>query len=442
MSKNINRKHEILETQASSNILPSQIDSNSLDPTLLPASEEFPQFEKTNDRRNAFSAESDETAGRGFLPPPTGFEPPRVLPSYNQQFRVNEERRLRDLGLPIATPTKPTRTKASLPGAQNVAQGTRKPGKTFDPDKNFAAFDHFFPSGKAKHSDYDFSKYFSKTNGAATTRKPATVRFNNNFPSVPSTTQRPTQFKSTFKNNFHKSVVTTARPVTRPQVTTKAPATFKPSPSTVRFTTARPVTTTVRVTSAAVTRPKVIQPSQKLQQQKVQVPLNSLQPPLATLKIYDDATTRGPPVYYELKEKITEWKVPDNGLIPPKFGNETDSNELKRSLLEEGNHGDNSDIQSSESRRIGSGNSIKIQYKDLQRYYAIPDIQLPIEGTGRDGYEKDDAVNSFQVKIPYRQGNAKSPNAERYYYLEHGHCNPECHPYFFKPGRCEPCIKL
>lgn len=127
----------------------------------------------------------------------------------------------------------------------------------------------------------------------------------------------------------------------------------------------------------------------------------------------------------------------NSGLLPPKFDNETET-QSKRSILNEGNFDGANDFQSSESRRTaGNGNSIKIQYRDLQKYFSIPEVQLPIENDGRVGYEKDDAVNSFQVKIPYRKD-----KSDRYYYLEHAACNPECHPYFFKPGRCEPCIKL
>jgi hypothetical protein len=504
LSKNINRKYEILETQASSNILPPQIDSNSLDPTLLPASEEFPQFDKFNDRRNAFSGESDEGIGKGLLPPPTGFEPPRVLPNTNDQFRATEERRLRDLGLPLATPTRPTRTKASQPKAQNVAQGTRKPGSGFDPDKNFAAFEHFFPSGKASHDDYDFSKYFPRRDGqqVQTTRKAAASNFNTRFnnnnnqksPVGPPATQRPTQFNSGANRNVQRPVAapTTARPVVKQQIT-KAPVTFKAATvkvapavikpvATVTTKVATPVKVTTQATFTAqrkqqVTKtptsfqnqvtqaapriqqtqqakvaqaaPKVqqtqqaqpAQRTQQTQQARIAVPSQDLELPLEIVKVYDDATTRGPPIYYDLKEKITEWKVPDNGLIPPKFDNETES-APKRSLLEEGNHGENSDIQSSETRRFGSSKGAKIQYKDLQKYFAIPEIEFPIEDFGRDGYENDDAVNSFQVKIPYREGNNKVPAAERYYYLENSVCNPECLPGYLKPGRCEPCIKL
>jgi hypothetical protein len=466
--------------------LPPQIDTNSLDPTDLPASE-FPQFEKFNDRRNAFSAESEEVRTKGFLPPPTGFEPPRILPNHNQQFRSREEERLKNLGLPLQASTQATRSK-SRPSVQNVQQqNNNKPGRTFDPEKNFAAFDHFFPSGKATHKDYDFSRFISRKDGVATTRKPTTrqqnfnSRFNNNnnnnnnfnnqLPIGPPTTQRPSAFRNapTTKAPTVKTTTPQRRIVASPTIAATArPVTNRPA---TIATTKKPNQQIQQQQQQQQQQPKSsfnsnsnnnqqqqqIQPNlwtpqqQQLRQQqkaiqaqlapksKVQskvpsVPSTNLEPPFEVLRIYDDATTQGPPIYYE-------WKVPDDFLLPPKFDNDNDTNSLKRSVLEEGNFDGSNDFQSSETRRIGKGSSPKIQYKDLQRLFAIPDVELPLESNGPSRYDNADAVNSFQVKIPYRKSNAKS-SAERYYYLEQSACNPECHPYFFKPGRCEPCIKI
>jgi hypothetical protein len=432
LSKNNNRKYEILETQASSNVLPPQFDTNSLDPTLLPASEEFPQFDKSNERRAA-SGESEEVRSRNFLPPPNKFEPPRVLPSHNQQFRRTEEERLKNLGLPLNSPTQATR----------VTQTTRKSVRTFDPDKNFKAFNHFFPSKKATHKDYDFSQYFTRKNQVAPTapsaarRQDFNTRFGNNqLPVGPPATQRP----SAFSKFTQQSTTTTTRRTTASTV--RAPVTQKPFTTTTTATTRKAPTVTrspAYFSSQTTPSPKNRPQSafNQIQRSSIIAPSTDLQPPINVLKVYDDATTKGPPIYYE-------WKVPDGELLPPRYDNETDTllNSLKRSITEEGNFGAaKNDFQSSESRRtVGHGNkgsSSKIQYKDLQRHYAIPQVEFPLESSGREGYEKDDAVNSFQVKIPYR-----SDRRDRYYYLEHGHCNPECHPYFFKPGRCEPCIKL
>lgn len=448
-----NAKHELLETQASNNILPPQLHNNNLDPTHMSASEEFPQIDKSNERRNAYSDESEDT-GRRMSPPPTGFEPPKLLPTYNQEFRQREEARLRQLGLPISSfvsrnqQPKPLvsqfspQTQAPKVATASSFQSTKKPVvKTFDPEKNFKAFEHIFqPGKKATHKDYDFSRYFTKKeNDQATT--------------TTSVQRRQDVFGST----------TTTRPVFsfKQATTTKRPVTIKIAPTIKQFATSKPTiittTTTRRPPTSPTSRPQtfnqisrssalpvrstaaprvspfnqIVVSAQRAQIPPVAVPARDLEPPFDVIRNYEDATTKGPPIYYE-------WKIPDRALLPPKLDNETDEVQSKRSITEEGNYENNNDFQSSESRRTtGKGSSIKIQYKDLQKFFAIPEEQLPIEASGRDGYENSEAVNSFQVRIPYKNG-----KTDRYYYLEHAHCNPECHPYFFKPGRCEPCIKL
>ena len=450
-TKNENRKYELLETQASSNILPPQINTNALDPTLIPSSEEFPQFDKTNERRNAFSDESDEL--RGMLPPPTGFEPPKLLPTYSQEFRAREEARLRQLGLPIQSITATSRTPlprvavTPRPVAQQIAQQPQtvaKPAtKTFDPDKNFKAFEHILqPGKKATHKDYDFSRYFTKkpgtpTNAPAPRRQNRPVQNANRRVASPVTARPFVQFSTTTK----KLVASTQRPfvTTKPvpvvtttttrrttqAPTTKAPITQVPRAQPFNAFGQNQFNRPAAVVTSAPTLNRIAAPTKK-----VQTPARDLEPPLTELKYYDDGTTKGPSAYYE-------WKSPERGLMPPKFDNDTDEAQSKRSVLEEGNFDGNNDFQSNEARRLGNGNSKRIQYKDLQKMFSIPEFEFPIEAEGRDGYENAEAVNSFQVKIPYKTG-----KTERYYYLEHAHCNPECHPYFFKPGRCEPCIKL
>jgi hypothetical protein len=428
-----------------------------LDPTSIPSSEEFPQIDKTNGRRNAFSAESEEVSGKAMSPPPTGFEPPKLLPSYNQEFRRFEEARLKQLGLPIETVTQtskfnnqPSKTvsqfNAQQPKVQPVAsqfkpqtqtakpvttsfnQSTKKPDqKTFDPDKNFKAFEHILqPGKKATHKDYDFSRYFTKKqNGDPTTapvqRRQDSGTFSNRQQVTASTTKRSFVQQTTTRTTQRTFAPTTTRPQTTTKTTTRKPTTTQ-APRVQTFN--QPSAFNQIQQNNQFARPSTTAPRQN----GVAVPARDLLPPLDVVRNYDDATTKGPAIYYD-------WKVPDTGLLPPKVDNETEDAQSKRSITEEGNF--DSDFQSSETRRLGTGNSIKVQYKDLQKLFSIPQIVFPIESNGRDGYENAEAVNSFQVKIPYKSG-----NTERYYYLEHAACNPECHPYFFKPGRCEPCIKL
>jgi len=444
LSKNANRKYEILETQASSNILPPQFDNNELDPTLIPASEDFPIMDKSNERRR-----------EAFAAPQTGFEPPRLLPNHNDQIRAREEARLNQLGLQSQT-----QRAAAAPFAQ---QQTAKPvgAKTFDPDKNFKAFESLLqPGKKATHKDYDFSRYFTKKEGSEATAAPFVRR-----PVVTTTTTTTTRRPVV---NFNQQTTTrrAAAPTTR-SIPTNKPfvQTNKPFAQTTT-TTRRAVPTTTRTTTQ---KPRV-QPAfnQNVNQQqnnqfqrptsptlaprvqpqvanRINVPSKKtvpelsrdILPPLDAERNHEDGSTQGPPIYFE-------WKIPASGLQPPKLENETES-QSKRSVLEEGNAG-NSDIQSSESRRLSNQKKLfSFPYKDLQKALSIPEYEFPIETDGRVGYENAEAVNSFQIKIPYKKDSKdaqKSEGSDRYYYLEHAHCNPECHPYFFKPGRCEPCVKL
>ncbi|CAO1440762.1 unnamed protein product [Diamesa serratosioi] len=431
------------------------------------------QLEKNNERRNAFSEESLESVGRNMRPPPTVFEPPRLLPNSNQQFRQQEEARLRQLGLP-QTPSKQfvAQPARATPVATNFQPGKQSVVRTFDPDKNFKAFENYFNNGKkATHKDYDFSRYFTKKEGGVTT--PAPSRF---IPApqttkrafVPfSTTTTTTTTTTTRRPTTTTTTTTTRRPTTTTPTTTRRTTTTTarttPRTTTTRATTARTTTTRVQkqTTSSRIQsnynqkqqnnyQPNQFQRAPVTQTPRAQngfnqkkiaaLPSRDILPPReGDVKSYDDSTTQGPPIYYE-------WKIPASALLPPLFGNETNeptvSKQIKRTINGEGNFDGTNDFTSSESRRIKAGT--KIQDKDLQRIFSIPQFDFPIENTGRDGYENLEALNSFQVKIPVRRdgGQQQSGAQQRYYYLENEHCDPSCHPSFFKPGRCEPCVKL
>lgn len=485
-TKDSDGKFEIFETQASSHILPPQFSTNELDPTSIPASEEFPLVDKFNDRRDAFSAEHEPTS-KGHLPPPTGFQPPKLLPTYNQEFRNREQARLQQLGVQIQS----KKFGAQQPRAQvfnQISQTTRKPAQgTFDPDKNFKAFEKILqPGKKGTFNDYDFSRYFTKQAGAPTQ---APVQRRQDFsPKRQQSVAAAAVTKKPFASNQQPTKPTTRRsnpPTARPfvanqpaqQVTTKrttrAPITQAPrvqqfaqkqqqpfiqkqqQPQAFRQQQAVPqpirnnqqqqqqaikqtqqqpfkqnqVTRSTVKPAVATSPPRVALNQNAIQRPSAQTPQRDLLPPLSALNPSSSVTTQAPSTNFK-------WKVPDRGLEPPKaILNDTDLQSSKRSVLEEGNFVGT--FAAGEKRRLGNGNSINPQYKELQKLFAIPQVDFPLESKGREGYEKADAVNSFQVKIPYKSG-----KEDRYYYLEHGFCNPECHPYFFKPGRCEPCIKI
>lgn len=378
-----------------------------------------------------------------MLPPPTGFEPPKILPTYNQEFRTREETRLKQLGLPVQSAApRATAQRVAAPAARPAVahqQAPRTGAKTFDPDKNFKAFEHILqPGKKATHKDYDFSRYFTKKPGAPTSA-PAPRRQTRPRQAATRRVAAPSTARPFFQ--APTTVPSTQKPfVTRQPVQAVTTTTRRPTQAPVRQA---PIAQAPRVQSfnafnqnSQFNRPaaKAILSSPAINRiaaptKKVQTPARDLEPPLTEIKTHDDGTTKGPSAY-------VEWKTPERGLMPPRFDNDTDDGQSKRSVLEEGNFEGNN-FHNNEARRVGSASSKRIQYKDLQKMFSIPQFEFPIESEGRDGYENAEAVNSFQVKIPYKTG-----KNERYYYLEHSHCNPECHPYFFKPGRCEPCIKL
>lgn len=229
----------------------------------------------------------------------------------------------------------------------------------------------------------------------------------------------------------------------------------------------------------------------------IQKPVDELIPPFESFQYYDDATTQGPPIYFE-------WKIPSSGLEPPKYesrSNDYSDNEISTTesfsdisvpteslQLPVVNNGSvifrtpsngleppaEQDVFSrfahnpfltsalasltsteklknkSPTPRSISSSEEKLQntveettpreskdnnYLDLKKLLLIPDYTFPLEVDGRPGYQETNSVNSFQIKIPDRTGDGKP------WYGENAEC-PECHPSFLKPGTCEPCIKI
>ncbi|XP_050068886.1 zonadhesin [Anopheles maculipalpis] len=216
-------------------------------------------------------------------------------------------------------------------------------------------------------------------------------------------------------------------------------------------------------------------------------PANDLVPPQKEYVFHDDATTQGPPIYYQWK-----WSVPSFGLDPPGLeaprapgtdgsegalhallppvstrkvdevaedqliaqlnpasqehqahdgGQGREHNQTARSISSEtGNLGENRvEVESKLVLQLPQHN-----YNQLRQEFAIPDFTFPLDGAAKGGqYANAEAVDSFQVKIPSDASSRRnSPDVtSRAWYGENARC-PECHPGFLRPGSCEPCIKI
>lgn len=204
-------------------------------------------------------------------------------------------------------------------------------------------------------------------------------------------------------------------------------------------------------------------------QPKSELPFNDLLPPFVDFVPHDIATTQGPPIYYE-------WKVPANGLEPPKLDPpigvdgreypETTGDYKQDSKLNDiASHGATSkrlpisrSIKTNElpaatekaQRRsdlvTASSTSTSTDITQLRKQLLIPEYAFPLETIGRTGYAPGgDLYNSFQLKIPERRsstnsGNSATATSKGRWFGENPKC-PECHPSFVLPGTCEPCLR-
>ncbi|XP_030243976.1 protein let-653 isoform X1 [Drosophila navojoa] len=290
---------------------------------------------------------------------------------------------------------------------------------------------------------------------------------------------------------------TTTRPLSRP--TTYAGQPFSQSSAA---TTAS--TTTNYRPAVAQTEHRTPTPAQAFRQTtptstvaprtggKGELPFNDLLPPFVDFVPHDIATTQGPPIYYE-------WKVPANGLVPPKLDPpigvdgreypETKADYNVKVKLESFNSKFN-DFASNNAvaaasgaapKRLPSSRSIKpnelpvvstekaqrradvvstgsgsgssshltSDITQLRKQLLIPEYAFPLETIGRTGYAPGSSVagdlyNSFQLKIPERRAGSgssfSSSSTQGRWFGENPKC-PECHPSFVVPGTCEPCLR-
>lgn len=231
----------------------------------------------------------------------------------------------------------------------------------------------------------------------------------------------------------------------------------------------------------------------------IQKPVIDLIPPYESLHYYDDATTQGPPIYYE-------WKIPSSGLEPPIY--ESRSSEYSDNQISTTERSSNVSIPT-KSLQLPSNNNISVifrtpsngleppieqdifsrfahnpfltsaltsitsaenlknksptprsiasseqklqntvdetttresrdkdnNYLDLKKLLFIPDYTFPLEVDGR--------TVGYQQADSVNSFQIKIPErtGDKPWYGENSEC-PECHPSFLKPGTCEPCIKI
>lgn len=304
----------------------------------------------------------------------------------------------------------------------------------------FQAFDGILKAvRKASREDYDFSKYVrnnqqdrTKSAPKAATAKPtvkSTVRSTagNRFNSIQSTLQSPTGFRlpQTVPTTRAPVRTTTTKFTTRPVTTTKRPTTTTRAPVTVR-TSIRPSTSQLAPRIGTAPKPFVA----PAQPDSIPIPSAELLPPFEEFSKLDSVTL-GPPIYYEWKANI-----PSIDLLPPLEDN--DQLDVNSSGDVIGAHSQTTRSISEQSLENSFEKAIKkllgTNYSLLKKELSIPEYQFPLEGEdARTGYERKEAVNSFQIKIPNKR--------VLEWYGENPNC-PECHPSFVKPGTCEPCVKI
>ncbi|XP_017076531.2 mucin-5AC isoform X2 [Drosophila eugracilis] len=301
---------------------------------------------------------------------------------------------------------------------------------------------------------------------------------------IPSTTLR-TSTAAPFSPGPSRteSTTTTPRPLSRPTTLAGVPFSFATQPTTV--TTLGVPPRSENRTPAPAQSFRLATPSSTAAPPPApaQMPFNDLLPPFVDFVPHDIATTQGPPIYYE-------WKVPSNGLEPPKLdppigvdGREypettgdyavSSKQDVFNTRLNDIGSNQKKPVQvtsplqqSSTSHRLAISRSIKPKEEEklqpeqaqrrsdvvasstdithLRKQLLIPEYAFPLETIGRTGYgpgggaaagagssSNGDLYNSFQLKIPEQRAK---------WFGENPKC-PECHPSFVLPGTCEPCLR-
>ncbi|XP_011176423.2 mucin-2 isoform X1 [Zeugodacus cucurbitae] len=426
----------------SKNNFKSTIASTTLTVPTTPAT----TFTSTTTRSPTSTTNSVVTTNLPYKLPSKVYEPPFLYPIYNENDTVS--------------------TQASL---------RTSPATPFTTSTAFNKYTSTTPIPPPNRPTTLAGKPFTASNGGITTKAPS------------------------FGGRNQNNLIQTSFSQSSKDVRTPTPAQgFKPP------TPRPPVSTTTSVTKGLESSPfdysipttnrlhlptPFINASDTAGANNIKPPAKELLPPHQEFAQHDIATTQGPPIYYE-------WKVPSNGLEPPKLDPPigVDGREYPEAVLDYNTiSGGNDNVNTAEqitkinglaptkapgekipnartpiSRSIketGQPNSvhrinaekpkqttttvvatdrsdtITIPASDitqLRKDYSVPEYLFPLEPIGRTGYLSTDSYNSFRLKIPEHDDDV--PEDHRHWFGENPKC-PECHPSFVVPGTCEPCIR-
>uniref|UniRef100_A0A182P7C5 Chitin-binding type-2 domain-containing protein n=1 Tax=Anopheles epiroticus TaxID=199890 RepID=A0A182P7C5_9DIPT len=471
--------------------------------------------EDKNESRKTITITTSKRPAVTVKTPSRRYEPPFTPTEYQQRFGVQQPVPTADSNLntipttvtrgPPFVSNVPTTTTTVRPRAQsttrstiNVPATTRPPTTTQRPlpstqqlPRSQPAQFQPLPSNSAKPTDLSDPRQSILPPKAILFSPPAATaglfenRFANQRPAiVPAGVSTPSrELLPPYENLANFDQIKTR--YTSESIYTRQPITNEPS--------AGPVKTAIDKLAVAdplpAARPVPANQDKVPRPFSVPKPANDLEPPYKEYVFYDDATTQGPPIYYQWK-----WSVPSFGLDPPgleapaapqaagtagvegtldsllppvssrKVDNETADDQLSAQLNPASHehlphdggreHNQTARSISSETGNLGE-NRVEVEnklvlplpqhnYLQLRQQFAIPDFTFPLDGAAKGGqYANVEAVDSFQVKIPSdasSRGSAPGAGA-RTWYGENARC-PECHPGFLRPGSCEPCVKI
>lgn len=380
--------------------------------------------------------------------PSRTYEPPEVFPVYNKDYR----------------PTGPTSTAAPFSASGPPTTRTT----TFEPIKITPnAGKPFTPSGFGRttsfrgSSDFPRSTEFSRSSEFAKTKSPVTF----------SRTPTPSGFGKT---------ATPQRTTPQPRTPSRKPVSrqlnnFNTNPTKSTKPTRKSIKFNEILVDLPKSNTKVVPSPFQINVPSFAEPEKVLLPPFNAQPEHDIATTQGPPIYFE-------WKIPSNGLEPPKLeppigvngrnspepfslnsinSDLAASTTIKTSKIVPAPTGTKSQrsakptTSTTTTQRSPTPRSIKDssneihfshnpatdeEFLKLRKDLSVPEFIFPLEISGRTGYEHLNTLNSFQLEIPKGKVDKGEIETRKTWFGENPKC-PECHPTFLKPGTCEPCIK-